>query len=203
MHIRRGAVADAIPILERAVALCEAYAIEIQKPWAMACLGLAVAIAGRHAEAIERASQGVLIGESLRLTRFQPLRVGFLARAYLCAGRSAEAVDAARSALELARRYREPGAEAWALHLLAECASVFDPDRADESGAAYRRALQVADGLGMRPLVAHCHLGLGRNCVGSGDRDKAREHLGTALAMYREMEMHYWPEQAELALASL
>ncbi len=49
----------------------------------------------------------------------------------------------------------------------------------------------------MRPLIAHCHLGLARLSGRSGEREQAREHLATAQRMYREMDMQYWLEQAE------
>ena len=41
----------------------------------------------------------------------------------------------------------------------------------------------------MRPLVAHCHLGLGKLYRRTGKRDEAQEHLTTATTMYREMGM--------------
>jgi hypothetical protein len=53
----------------------------------------------------------------------------------------------------------------------------------------------------MRPEMAHCHLGLGKLYRRTGDRAKAHEHLMTASAMYREMDMGFWPEKAESALA--
>jgi hypothetical protein len=43
----------------------------------------------------------------------------------------------------------------------------------------------------MCPLVAHCHLGLGKLCRRTGERKQAREHLSTAMMMYREMGMTY------------
>jgi hypothetical protein len=49
----------------------------------------------------------------------------------------------------------------------------------------------------MRPLVAHCHLGLGKLYWRTGKREQALEHLTTATTMYREMEMRYWLEKAE------
>ena len=52
----------------------------------------------------------------------------------------------------------------------------------------------------MRPLVAHCHLGLGRLYRRTGDSEQAREHLTTATTMYREMDMRFWLEQAEAEL---
>jgi hypothetical protein len=49
----------------------------------------------------------------------------------------------------------------------------------------------------MRPLVAHCHLGLGKLLPAHGKRDQAHEHLITATTMYREMDMSFWLEQAQ------
>ena len=54
-----------------------------------------------------------------------------------------------------------------------------------------------AEVLGMRPLVAHCHLGLGKLSRRTGKRELAQEHLTTATTMYREMDMRFWREQAE------
>jgi hypothetical protein len=64
----------------------------------------------------------------------------------------------------------------------------------------YGQALALADELGMHPLVAHCHLGLGTLYRRTGDHATAREHLTTAATMYREMDMGFWLEKAEVAL---
>jgi hypothetical protein len=48
----------------------------------------------------------------------------------------------------------------------------------------------------MRPLVAQCHLGLGK-LYRRGKGEQAQEHLITAATMYREMDMRFWLEQAE------
>ncbi len=57
--------------------------------------------------------------------------------------------------------------------------------------------MTLADELGMRPLLAHCHLGLGKLFRQTGDHAKAQECLATAAAMYREMDMRFWLEKAE------
>jgi hypothetical protein len=61
----------------------------------------------------------------------------------------------------------------------------------------YRQALALAEELGMRPLIAHCHVGLGKLYRRIGNRQQAEEHLTTATAMMREMEMELWLEEAE------
>ena len=55
----------------------------------------------------------------------------------------------------------------------------------------------IAGQLGMRPLVAHCHLGLGKLYRRTGSSQQAHEHLAIATTMYREMDMKYWLEQVE------
>ena len=61
-----------------------------------------------------------------------------------------------------------------------------------------KRSRRLPSELGMRPLVAHCHLGLGKLYRRTGQREQAQEHLTTATTMYREMGMTYWLEQAEM-----
>jgi hypothetical protein len=64
-------------------------------------------------------------------------------------------------------------------------------------------ALALAGPLGMRPLVAHCHLGLGKLYRRTDKREQAQEHLATATTMYREMGMTYWLEKAEAEATNL
>ena len=71
------------------------------------------------------------------------------------------------------------------------------PRGSASASAYYRDALVLAEELGMRPLVAHCHLGLGKLYRRTGQREQAQEHLTTATSMYREMDMTYWLEKAE------
>jgi predicted protein tyrosine phosphatase len=94
----------------------------------------------------------------------------------------------------------QPAFMAHALHLLGDIASHPDRLNAESGGAHYRQTLALAEPRGMRPLVAHCHLGLGKLYLRSGNREQAQEHLVTATTMYREMDMRFWLEQAEAEL---
>src|SRR5262245_48652277 len=78
-----------------------------------------------------------------------------------------------------------------------EIAAASAPLEADAAEAHYRQAMALARKRDMRPLVAHCHLGLGKLYRSTGKPKQAREHLATATAMYREMGMMYWPEWAD------
>ena len=55
----------------------------------------------------------------------------------------------------------------------------------------------------MRPLLAHCHRGLGMLCAATGQREPARAALAAAIALYRAMAMTFWLPQAEAALAQV
>jgi hypothetical protein len=67
----------------------------------------------------------------------------------------------------------------------------------------YRDALALAEALGMRPLVAHCHHGLGKLYRRTGTREQAQQHVATATTMYREMDMRFWLERAQTEMLEL
>jgi Tetratricopeptide repeat len=91
--------------------------------------------------------------------------------------------------------------QAWALRLLGEVTARCEPS--GNAAGHYRDALALAEELGIRPLAAHCYLGLGRLYQCTEKREQAREHLTTATTMYREMGMRLWLEQAEIVMTRL
>jgi tetratricopeptide (TPR) repeat protein len=112
-----------------------------------------------------------------------------------------EAQALAACELALACTHQERGNEAYARHLLGEIAVRRDlPERASVE-THYRQALALADELGMRPLQAHCHRGLGTLYAQLGQWEQAHAALTTAIEMYRAMDMPFWLPQAETALA--
>ena len=50
----------------------------------------------------------------------------------------------------------------------------------------------------MRPLIAHCHFGFGKLYRRTGNVKQAGENIAAATAMYSEMGMSFWMEQAKL-----
>jgi len=90
-----------------------------------------------------------------------------------------------------------PGDAAQALHLLGDIATHPDRFDAERCETHYRQALALAEPRGMRPLVAHCHFGLGKMFASTGQREQAREYLTTATTMYREINIRFRLEQAE------
>ena len=120
-----------------------------------------------------------------------------LGEAYLLTGRVAEAQQTVQHGLRLARELHERGMEAQALQVLGEVASHADALGVPEAESCYQNALTLAQELRMRPLIAHCHLGLSKLYRRTGKREQAQKHLTTATTMYREMGMRFCLEQAE------
>jgi tetratricopeptide (TPR) repeat protein len=131
------------------------------------------------------------------------LRTVWLGEAYLLAGRLDEAYTQAQCALGFSRVHQEQGYEAYALRLLGEIAAQRTPTEATQAEAYYQQALALAEELGMRPLQAHCHRGLGTLYRQVERLDEARVALSTAIHMYRTMGMTFWLPQAEAALGQV
>jgi tetratricopeptide (TPR) repeat protein len=129
-----------------------------------------------------------------------PLLLAYVGEAHLLAGRRDDAVAVAQRALDLAHRQKERGNEAWVLRLLGDIAVHADPPDLESAEGHYNQALARADELEMRPLQAHCHLGLGKLYQRTRKQAQAQEHLVMAAAMYREMDMGVWLEKAEAEL---
>jgi DNA-binding NtrC family response regulator/tetratricopeptide (TPR) repeat protein len=193
----KGELSRAGRLLERAVAQCRDLSLPLLAPAVMASVGHVYALSGRTRESVLSLEQALTAYESAGIAYLHSLSVVQLGEAYLRADRVEDARACAERALTLTRERGEQGHEAWALRLRGEVASQADrPDMATAE-ARYGAAMALATKLGMRPLVAHCHLGLGTLYRRAGEGVKAEEHLQTATTMYREMGMAFWLEKAE------
>jgi hypothetical protein len=103
-----------------------------------------------------------------------------------------EALHWAHEALALSSELQQRGTQSWALRLLGEIASYRDPPEIETAEEHYLQGLALAAECDMRPLIAHCHLGLAKLYDRAGKHEPAKEHLTTSIAMYREMDMAYW-----------
>jgi tetratricopeptide (TPR) repeat protein len=200
IYIVKGDLEKATPLAERSLDICRSAEIVSESSRAMAQLGYAYLYSGCIAEALTLLEQAV---ERPTMRRLYTLQVSWLGEAYLLASRTEEANQVASRALRRARDKKERGYEAWALRLLGAISTHKDPPDVGEAEGHYRQALALAEELGMRPLIAHCHVGLGKLYRRIGSRQQAEEHLTTATAMMREMEMGLWLEKAEAELQEL
>jgi len=194
-HLRRGDLDQTMRILEQGLMLCQATDIRILFPYVAAMLGATYARSGRVSEAIPLLEKAVETALSLRIMFGRSLLVGFLAEGYLQAGRTEEAAEVAARAHTLSLRHSERGYEAWTLRLIGEVASRREARDFEAAEDSYRRAQALAEHLGMRPLLAHCHLGLARLCRARGETEEAVEHFERATELFREMDMRFWLER--------
>src|SRR5262250_1925757 len=100
-------------------------------------------------------------------------------------GHLEEAHVLAERALAVAREHQRHGNEAYALRLLGDIAVRREPLDVEQAETYYQQALAMANELGMRPLMTHCHRGLGTLYTATGQREQTRTALTTAIEMYR------------------
>jgi tetratricopeptide (TPR) repeat protein len=203
LYRRQGDVHKAIPILEQGLVLSQTINLPIFFPLTISSLGAAYALAGRAAEALpllEQLMERVATGGRIL---FQELVLTELSEALLLVDRVKEASARARCLLDLSRTHTGRGYQAHAFRLLGETAARCDPPDTEQAEAHYQQALTLAEELGMRPLMAHCHLGLGRLYSQTGRDAQARVALTTAIDLYRTMDMTFWLPQAEAVLAQV
>ena len=168
-----------------------------------ASLGAAYTLAGRVADAVPLLTRAMEQTIATETVVYQALCHLALGEAQVLAGHLEDAQALAEQALELTRAHKARGNEAYALRLLGEIAVHRHPSEHAGAEAHYRQALALAEELGMRPLVAHCHCGLGTLYAQTGQREQARTELSTAMEMYRTMDMAFWLPQTEAALAQV
>jgi tetratricopeptide (TPR) repeat protein len=166
-------------------------------------LGFASALQGRLAEGRARLEEGISVTSRTGALEGHARRVAWLSEVGRLAGRSEEAWQHACQALDLARQQQARGDEALALHQLGVVQAHADPPDAAQAEASYQQALALAEELGMRPLQAHCHRGLGTLYATIGQQEQARTELSTAIAMYTSMAMTFWLPQTEAVLAQV
>jgi len=199
LYTQKGDIDRAISLLERGLEVSRTW--KLMSGWdvgILESLGQAYHLAGRVDEALPLLKEAVERHEDIGDLVSRPGGLAALSQAYLSAGRFAEAGECGQRALDLARRQKQRGAEAYVRYVLGTIGSSADaPEQVETAEAHYRQAMALATELGRRPLVAHCHLDLGKLSRRTGQREQAQEHLAIATTMYREMGMTYWLEKAE------
>jgi tetratricopeptide (TPR) repeat protein len=198
LYLRKGDLYKAITVLERGEELCQVWKLEVWWRNTAACLGYAYALSGRVAEAVLLLEQGV---DSNPYKSWNALCEVYLSEAYMMAGRGQEAIQLAERTLAHAAEQNMRGKQAWTLRLLGILHAQSSLRAIELAETSYRQALALAEELGMCPLQAHCHHGLGTLYATTGQREQARASLAIAIALYRAMDMTFWLPQAEATLA--
>jgi tetratricopeptide (TPR) repeat protein len=129
--------------------------------------------------------QAVAHADLMHVSASYSMWLTYLGHAQLCLGRAAEAQRTAEAAIERARERGERGHEAWALLLLASARV-----SAGSAGAeAFEPAIDLARGLGMRPLLAYCHAALADASDRLGNPERAADARGAAQQIRKEIGM--------------
>lgn len=197
LALRQGDLAKALPLLERAMVICQDADFQFFLPLLAADLVAAYTMAGRFADAVPLLTQAIgRVGDWGR----SHIALG---EAQMLAGHLEEAHALAEQALALTRERQQRGLQAYALRLLGDIAAQREPLDHQQAAAHYQQALALAEELGMRPLQAHCHRGLGILYTKTGQQEQIRTELSTATEMYRTIEMTFWLLQVEAELVQV
>jgi class 3 adenylate cyclase/tetratricopeptide (TPR) repeat protein len=203
LHLVKGDWAKARALIEHRIAVLRMGNVVLLLPDGVASSAWALAQLREVSQALDRLREGEQLLEHQATSGI----LGNLGWNYYKLGRTCLLVGQLGEAQRLSARAvkfspSHSGFAAHALHLLGDIATHPDRFDAERGEAHYRQALALAEPRGMRPLVAHCHLGLGKLYRRTGRRDQAQEHLSTAATMYREMGMRFWLEQAEAEIGA-
>jgi DNA-binding winged helix-turn-helix (wHTH) protein/tetratricopeptide (TPR) repeat protein len=197
LYLRKGELDRAIPFLERCLTLSQEAHLQHGSPLVASTLGAAYAQAGRHTEALPLLEQAGAQMAALRLATDQALCLRLLSEGYLFAGRPYDALPHAQETLKLARTYKECSTQGYALWLLGTLAAQDEAPMGELAETHYQSAIALANAHGMRPLLAHSHLGLGLLYGRQGKREQACVALSSAIDLFRTMDMMAWLSQAQ------
>jgi len=203
VYVYRGLAREAVEALEQSVESCEIAGYRGLFPGAGSRLAWAYALAGRADEAVPLAELAIERAAAIGRTGESTMRALALGEAYLGVGRWHDALEVANRALAFATAGGERGYEARARLLLGELVVRAGPPDPEAAASRFREALTLAQELEMRPLRAHCHLGLGKLYRRIGRADEARTELVAAVTLLREMGMAHWLPEAEAELVEV
>ncbi|HVQ23562.1 MAG TPA: hypothetical protein VMV01_00210, partial [Planctomycetota bacterium] len=192
VHLRRGRLEEALPLLEQSVDICREKGLDVWRPVPSSLLGLARVRLGQVDEGLALLEEGVSRTEALGVRAYLPLWTAQLAEGLLAAGQIERARAVAQRALELALVHKERGHHARGLKLLGDVLAAASPADPDAAEARYREAHALADELTMRPLTAQTLLSLGQLYQRTGRRAQAADRLADAFLLLHDMGMRPW-----------
>jgi len=188
-YLRLGKLEPALPLLEKGYELCRFSEVQSMFSYTVSSLGYAYLLAKEPERALTVLKEGTK-DDNLKVSFWPTPSLTVLAEAYLAVGDISMANKTVLLALKLSDKREERGFETWAMLIMAGIHAA--TKRFEEARQWYQRALQQATNLSMRPLVAHCHKGLGGIDFNLGNKKEAQLEDEMALEMYRSLGMNYW-----------
>jgi class 3 adenylate cyclase/tetratricopeptide (TPR) repeat protein len=200
VHLCRGDAVKASRFFEQAIKRARELQVTVWDFWYTSALSHAYALCGRQQDALRclEVARGQKPGTAQNIAALGEVQ---LCEASVVIGHFNAAAIQAQNALVGARECGERGDEAWLLRLQGDIHRQNGRAEHTEAERSYQQALALANELGMRPLQAHCHRGLGTLYSQTDQSEQAHAELSTAVEMYRDMEMTFWLPETEVALA--
>jgi tetratricopeptide (TPR) repeat protein len=202
-YLRSGKLDQAIELLQKTLALIRDAKVKTWFSFSAGSLGHAHLLMGRPDLALPILDEAVK-PQNLNVSAVSSIYpITELAEAYRLDGQIERATERAEEALAIFRRTGERGFGAWALYTMAKIQASQGTGQMEQAIHSYHQAIDQAAELKMRPLLAHCHLGLGQLYLGNGRIEEARAEIEAAVDLYRSMDMGFWLPHAEAALAEI
>jgi class 3 adenylate cyclase/tetratricopeptide (TPR) repeat protein len=200
----RGQLERAVVPLSRALQICRDSQLTVWQALPAALLGQCLVTLDRKEDGLLLLQEGVRLSEELGVKAYLARWTTLLGEGFLAIGDLPRAGESGERALELARAHGERGHEAAALRLLADVDAAHNlPERHRAAAARYADAITIAAELGLRPLLARSHLGLGQVLRQDGHAEDAEEHLATAVVLFSDLGMWTWLDRSEPDLRAL
>ena len=202
-YLRRGKIETAIELLHKAHTLSQDAHVQAFVSFTGGSLGHAYLLMGRSAQAVQILEEAVK-PQNLDVSAIPSIYPRtLLAEAYNLEGQIERAIKTAEEALSNSRRTGLQGFGAWAFFVMAKIQSNCGTELMERAVESYHQAMDQAKELSMRPLLAHCHLGLGQLFRATGRIKEAQTPIQAAVDLYRSMGMNFWLPQAEAALGQI
>ena len=172
-------------------------------PYSHSWFGLVCALAGDPQTGRKHAEKGLKISSDAGYSWLRSLHYFSMG---ICHAESGE-FDAARHAfekgLEICRKNCEKITEGSLLIWLGRVLGKRQPPKDEKACNSILRGIRVSEELRHRPDLAIGYFFLGEFYADRGRKEEAVEYLKKALKLFEEMEMQYWPDEAQKVLSRL
>ena len=187
----RGDAEEAVRIFDRLLRLCRAYDLDAYEARVMAGLGLAKARTGAVTDGLSLLEKAVALDSASEPRTTSSFGTIALAEAYFHAGDHARGLATANEGVRAAVAREERGAEAYARWIGAMLEAAI-PEGRGAAEAALASAAAIAQELHLKPLLAHCDLGLAAIHRRQGRTDEARELEARGRQLLASLGAHPW-----------
>jgi class 3 adenylate cyclase/tetratricopeptide (TPR) repeat protein len=201
--VLRGQLDRAVGPLARALSICRDASLTVWQAIPAALLGQCLVTLERKEDGLALLQEGVRLSDEVGVKAYLARWATLLGEGFLATGDMLHAAEIGERALALARAHGERGHEAAALQLLGDLAAAQEPPQPTTATERYGEAIAIAVELGLRPLLARAHLGLGQLHRRGGRMLEAEEHLATAAVIFSDLGMRAWLDRTEPELRAL